>query len=141
MTQATAQPPAKPPTNTARLLAATITVDWERILYVAFVLLAILSRFWDLGSRVVSHDESLHTQYAYQFYIGDGYQHTPLMHGPFLFHITAVSYWLFGDSDLSARIPVALLGVLLVAMPFFCAAGWGAQARSSPAFSFSSPPI
>jgi hypothetical protein len=47
-----------------------------------------------LGSRVVSHDESLHTQYAYQYYNGEGYVHTPLMHGPFLFHATALSYWL-----------------------------------------------
>ena len=41
------------------------------------------------------------------------------MHGPWLFHATAASYWLFGDSDLSSRIPVAILGVLLILLPYF----------------------
>ncbi|MCZ7671542.1 MAG: glycosyltransferase family 39 protein [Chloroflexi bacterium] len=72
-----------------------------------------------LGNRVMSHDESLHTQFSYQYFIGDGYSHTPLMHGPFLFHITALFYWLFGDSDFVARMPVALFGVILVVMPYF----------------------
>ncbi len=102
----------------ARPLTAVLSVDWEKAIYIALILAAILTRFWDLGGRVMSHDESLHTQFSYQFYNGDGYQHTPLMHGPFLFHITALSYWLFGDSDLSARIPVAIFGVLLVAAPY-----------------------
>ena len=66
----------------------------------------------------MSHDESLHTQFSYQFFDGQGYQHTPLMHGPFLFHITSLSYWLFGDSDFSARIPVAIFGIILVVMPY-----------------------
>ncbi|MFQ5420729.1 MAG: flippase activity-associated protein Agl23, partial [Anaerolineae bacterium] len=95
-----------------------LSLDWEKAIYIVFILAAILSRFWGLGSRVMSHDESLHTQFSYQFYNGDGYQHTPLMHGAFLFHITALSYWLFGDGDLSARIPVAIFGVILVAVPY-----------------------
>ncbi|MBK8987813.1 MAG: TIGR03663 family protein [Chloroflexi bacterium] len=103
----------------ARPLLAAINLDWEKAIYITFFLIAIVSRFVFLGDRVMSHDESLHTQFSYQFYNGDGYQHTPLMHGPSLFHATAVSYWLFGDSDLSARIPVAILGVLLVVlMPY-----------------------
>ena len=46
------------------------------------MLIAIVTRFYGLGDRVVSHDESLHTQYSYQYYNGDGYVHSPLMHGP-----------------------------------------------------------
>lgn len=103
----------------SRPLLNTIVLDWEKAIYIAFILLAIASRFWGLGNRVMSHDESLHTQFSYQFYNGEGYNHTPLMHGPTLFHIVAASYWLFGDNDLSARIPVAVLGVILVAMPYF----------------------
>ncbi|MGB1251069.1 MAG: flippase activity-associated protein Agl23 [Candidatus Promineifilaceae bacterium] len=100
-------------------LSVAIQIDWEKALYIAFIVIAIVSRFYGLGDRVVSHDESLHTQYSYQFYIGDGYTHTPLMHGPFLFHVTAASYWLFGDGDFAARIPVALFGVLMVVLPYF----------------------
>ncbi|MCB9422131.1 MAG: TIGR03663 family protein [Ardenticatenaceae bacterium] len=102
----------------SRPLLSTISLDWEKAIYITFIVLAILTRFWGLGDRVMSHDESLHTQFSYQYFIGDGYQHTPLMHGPFLFHATAVSYWLFGDSDFSARVPVAILGIILVAIPY-----------------------
>ncbi len=103
----------------SRPTIAALSLDWEKTLYLIIIFLAIISRFWALGDRVMSHDESLHTQFSYQYYHGDGYQHTPLMHGPFLFHITAVSYWLFGDSDFSARIPVAIFGIILVVLPYF----------------------
>lgn len=96
-----------------------MSLDWEKAIYVAFIILAIVTRFWALGDRVMSHDESLHTQFSYQYYDGQGYQHTPLMHGPFLFHATAATYWLFGDNDFTSRIPVAILGIILVVMPYF----------------------
>ncbi len=100
-------------------LWAAINLDWEKAIYLVFIILAIITRLWGLGDRVMSHDESLHTQFSYQFFDGQGYQHTPLMHGPFLFHITSVSYWLFGDSDFAARVPVAIFGIILVVMPYF----------------------
>ncbi len=102
----------------SRPLITTLNLDWEKAIYLLFIILAIVTRFWGLGDRVMSHDESLHTQFSYQFYRGDGFQHTPLMHGPFLFHATALSYWLFGPNDFTARIPAAILGVLLVALPY-----------------------
>lgn len=86
-------------------------------LYALILLLALLSRFWLLGERVMSHDESLHTQYAYNLYRDGNFQHTPMMHGPILFHATAFFYFLFGDSDFSARIYTAALGVMVVLMP------------------------
>ena len=103
----------------SRPLIPALNLDWEKTIYLIFIIVAIITRFWALGDRVMSHDESLHTQFSYQFFDGQGYNHTPLMHGPFLFHITAVSYWLFGDSDFAARIPVAIFGVILVILPYF----------------------
>ena len=91
----------------------------EQAIYIAFIVIAIVSRFYDMGARVMSHDESLHTYYSYNLAMGKGYQHTPLMHGPFLFHITALSYFLFGDSDFTSRLPMAVLGIVLVALPYF----------------------
>lgn len=102
----------------SRPLIAAIHLDWEKAIYLTFMIIAIVTRFYGLGDRVVSHDESLHTQYSYQFYNGDGYVHSPMMHGPTLFHATALSYWLFGDSDFSSRIPDAVLGVILVLLPY-----------------------
>ncbi|NPA31195.1 MAG: TIGR03663 family protein [Chloroflexi bacterium] len=84
-------------------------------LFTLIVLLAVITRFVHLGQRVMSHDESLHTYYSWQFYMGRGYQHTPMMHGPLQFHLIALSYFLFGDSDFTARLPHALAGVLALA--------------------------
>ncbi|MCA9956863.1 MAG: TIGR03663 family protein, partial [Anaerolineales bacterium] len=118
MSELTTTPSEQKSDFLSRPLLAVMSLDWEKVIYITFIVLAIITRFWDLGSRVMSHDESLHTQYSYQFYDGQGFAHTPLMHGPFLFHITAVSYWLLGDSDFAARAPVALFGVLLVVLPY-----------------------
>lgn len=116
----TAQPQigASPSALLSRPMLMLATLDWERITYVVFFVVALITRLWGLGDRVMSHDESLHTQFSYSYYRGDGYQHTPLMHGPSLFHITALSYWLFGPNDFSARLPVAIVGSILVVMPY-----------------------
>ncbi len=95
-----------------------ITLDWEKALYLTLIILALATRLWGLGIRVQSHDESLHTKYSWNLYAGQGFQHTPLMHGPFLFHATAFSYFLFGANDFTARLPIALIGVALVAFPY-----------------------
>ena len=88
----------------------------EVLLFGLVILLAIATRFYDLGVRVMSHDESLHTYYSWMLYRGQGYQHTPMMHGPFQFHIIAFTYFLFGVSDFTARIPAALFGVATIWM-------------------------
>jgi predicted membrane-bound mannosyltransferase/DNA-binding beta-propeller fold protein YncE len=92
-------------------------LNWERAALLLIFLVAVISRFYDLGARVMSHDESLHTMYSYYLIDGRGYSHTPLMHGPFLFHVTALSYFLFGDSDFTARLPFAIFGIALVMLP------------------------
>jgi predicted membrane-bound mannosyltransferase len=95
-----------------------VKLDWEKALYIVFIILALCTRLWGLGDRVQSHDESIHTKYSWNLYAGHGFQHNPLMHGPFLFHVTALSYFLFSDNDFTARLPVALLGVALVLFPY-----------------------
>ncbi|MCC6800888.1 MAG: hypothetical protein IT325_12295, partial [Anaerolineae bacterium] len=87
-----------------RLLARAYTLNWEVIAYAAILVLALVTRFVDLGTRVMSHDESLHTYYSWRLYEFGEFQHTPLMHGPLLFHMTALAYFLFGDNDFTARL-------------------------------------
>ncbi len=96
-----------------------VKLNWEVTLYILLFILALVTRFYDLGARVMSHDESLHTVYSWNLYAGKGYQHDPLMHGPFLFHINALMYFLFGDNDYTARISTALFGTVLVVLPFW----------------------
>ncbi len=101
-----------------RPLLATAVINWEKTLYGLFIALAVISRLWDLGYRVMSHDETVHVQWSWYLFQGRGYEHTPLSHGPFLFLTTALSYYLFGDNDASARLVPAIMGIILVALPF-----------------------
>lgn len=111
------------------LLDLRVHVNVEVIAYTAILLITVLTRFADLGTRVMSHDESLHTYYSYQLSQHGSFQHSPLMHGPLQFHLIALSYLLFGASDATARIPAALFSIAAVAMviPFRRYLGrWGA---------------
>jgi uncharacterized protein (TIGR03663 family) len=100
-----------------RSLVELLKPNWEKAIFLAIFLIAVVSRFWGLGARAMSHDESLHALYSYYLYSGTGYQHNPMMHGPFLFHANALIYFLFGDTDYTARIMPALFGVFLVMSP------------------------
>ncbi len=101
----------------SRALSQSLPVNWELAAYIIIFLLAVCTRFHMLDTRVMSHDESLHTRFSYNLYNEGNFQHTPLMHGPVLFHATAFSFYLFGDSDFSGRIYTALLGVMMVMFP------------------------
>ena len=101
----------------------------EIAVFAGIVLLAIFTRFFDLETRVMSHDESLHTYFSWLLYRGQGYQHTPMMHGPFQFHILALTYFIFGVSDLTARIPSVLFSIATVWMVWYWRrylGNWGA---------------
>ena len=87
--------------------------------YAGLLVVAGVLRLWDLGSRAMHHDESLHAFYSWNLYKGDGYQHNPMMHGPLQFEANAAVFFLFGDSDYTARLPYALVGTALVGLPFF----------------------
>jgi uncharacterized protein (TIGR03663 family) len=99
-----------------RILTLRVEVNAETLVYAALLLAAFFTRFYDLETRVMSHDESLHTYYSWQLERGGGFAHTPLMHGPLQFHLVALSYFLFGDTDATARIPAALAGIAAIGM-------------------------
>ena len=109
----------KQPSFLDRSLWAAMVWDWEKVMYVVLIAAAVVTRLYDLGARVISHDESLHAYYSHELYRGKGFVHTPLMHGTFQFHIVALIYTLFGASDFTARVPVALFGVAAVALLVF----------------------
>lgn len=107
----------QPTLNDQHQARALPYLRWEILVFIAIFAFAVFSRFYNLGDRVMSHDESLHTQFSYDLYIKGKFEHTPLMHGPILFHFTALSYYLFGDSDFSARIYAAVVGIMVVMSP------------------------
>lgn len=109
-------PPAAIPQPTERLTRFALT--YEQLAYVALFVLALITHLWGLGDRALHHDETLHAAYSWRLYTGQGFIHDPLLHGPFLYHIVALMYFLFGDSDFTARLSVALFGSALVVMPY-----------------------
>jgi predicted membrane-bound mannosyltransferase len=89
-----------------RPLFSTLPVlTGEMLVFIIIVILMSVSRLYDLGVRVMSHDESLHAYFSWLYSIGQGYQHTPTTHGPLQFHLLALVYFLFGDNDFTARLP------------------------------------
>lgn len=113
-----------------RPIHSALPVITNEILIFAFVIsLAIFTRFYHLELRVMSHDESLHTYFSWLLYQGRGYEHSPMMHGPFQFHIIALTYFLFGASDFTARIPSVLFSIGTVWMVWYWRrylGNWGA---------------
>lgn len=91
-----------------------IILNWETVLFSLILILAVLTRFYDLGARAISHDETSHVYFSWFFSQGQGYAHDPITHGPFQFHIVALTYFLFGDNETSARIPAALFSIAAV---------------------------
>ncbi|MGD8624286.1 MAG: TIGR03663 family protein [Anaerolineae bacterium] len=100
-----------------RPLAEWLKLDGEKMAYILIAIAAVASRFWNLGARAMSWDECTHGLFSYYLYSGSGYNHDPMMHGPFLFHANALVFFLLGDSDYTVRLVPALLGVALVLSP------------------------
>jgi uncharacterized protein (TIGR03663 family) len=109
----------RPPSTLDRPIASVFALSWEKILYGVLLAGAAVTRFYNLGVRTMSHDESLHTQFAWYLFQGRGFQHSPLMHGVLRFEITAFVYWLLGDTDFTSRIVPALFGIALVGLMYY----------------------
>ena len=88
----------------------------EQLLVGIIIILTVLTRFYDLGARTMAHDEINHVVPAYTI---ENYVYDPVTHGPFQFHALALSYFLLGDSDFSARVPAALFGIGVVIFTLF----------------------
>ncbi len=107
----------------------------EILLYVLLFFLSIVLHLWQLDVKAMHHDESIHAWMSYKFFTGANdftcaghapeqgiirqsttYCYDPVYHGPSLYVLTLLSYFLFGDGDAQARLPMALAGIGLVPM-------------------------
>ena len=79
---------------------------------------ALALRLIDLGDRPFHHDESQDAYFSWIFFTEGDYEYNPLLHGPLRFYLTAGMYALFGDSDFTARLAPALMGTLMVPLPY-----------------------
>ncbi len=97
------------------------------MLLVAF---SLTLHLWDLGGRSYHHDEAIHAHAAHVLLKNGSYTYDPTYHGPLLYYLTAVTFIVGGQSDFTARLPIALAGVSLIAVawsvrrPFGPRAAW-----------------
>ena len=103
-----------PPLDRTRLRSLTV----EQVAYLVLGLIALIAHLWALGDRSLHHDETLHASYSWYLLVGRGYIHDPLLHGPLLYYLGALGYFLFGDSDFTARLMPALAGTALTLTPY-----------------------
>jgi len=90
----------------------------ELIAWGVLVALALALRFYDLGSRPFHHDESQDAYFSWIFFTKGDYAYQPILHGPLRFYLTAGLFAVFGDTDFTARLAPALMGTVLVALPY-----------------------
>ncbi len=108
-------------------------VQWTTVVFLAILSLTVFSRLYLLGARVMSHDETSHVYFSWLLEQGRGYKHDPITHGPLQFHLIALSYFMFGDNDFTARLPHAVASILTVLFlwnyrRYFGKVGWLAAA-------------
>jgi len=90
---------------------------YEILTYVVIVSAAIIMRLIQLSERAMHHDESLHAFYSWQLAQGNGLTHNPMMHGPLQMELTGGLFFLFGDSEFTARLIYAVAGAALTLIP------------------------
>ncbi len=105
------------PSIRASALPVRRVITVEQLLYLLIGVASILLHLYLLGDRALHHDETLHAEYSWRLYQGQGYVHDPLLHGPFLYYWTAFTYLLFGASDTTARLSGAMFGIVAVLLP------------------------
>jgi uncharacterized protein (TIGR03663 family) len=116
---AVAKPAPVPDGRFARARAAlTARPRGELIAWVLLVAVALVLRLYDLGDRPFHHDESQDAYFSWLFRTTGDYAYNPLLHGPLRFYLTAAAYVLLGDSDTTARLAPALMGTIMVALPY-----------------------
>jgi uncharacterized protein (TIGR03663 family) len=85
-----------------------------RNLFLIVFLLGLFIRLYSLDLKLLHHDEAVHAWFSYKLVTEGSYTYDPMYHGPLLYFLTAGMFYLFGDSDLVARILPALFGAAII---------------------------
>ncbi|WIM47540.1 TIGR03663 family protein [Methanosarcina mazei] len=82
------------------------------------VFFALAFRLFELGERVLHHDESIHASFTLKLLEHGEYSYDPAYHGPFLFHSTAAVFHFLGITDTTSRLVPVLFGVATILLLF-----------------------
>jgi uncharacterized protein (TIGR03663 family) len=94
---------------------SAIRVNKEFLAHAVIVVAALGLRIVALDTMPMHHDESVHAWFAWSF---PDYRYDPTYHGPFQIALMSLSLRLLGPVDAAARLPAALAGTALVALPY-----------------------
>jgi len=97
----------------------------ELLGYAVLVAAAVTVRLIGLDDRPFHHDESQDAYFSWLFFTQGEYEYQPILHGPLRFYLTSAAYLAFGDSDFTARLAPALMGTLMVPLPYLLRAQLG----------------
>ena len=78
----------------------------------AIALGALAARLFWLGYRTAHWDEARVAYWILRYEETGAFVYQPIIHGPFIHHVTEPLFALFGPSDLLGRLPVAVVGGL-----------------------------
>jgi uncharacterized protein (TIGR03663 family) len=102
---------------------------WRRALgWLGLVVLALALHLVGLGERSYHHDEAIHAKLSWDLAERGAYAYDPTYHGPVLYYLTALTYLVVGDSDFTARLPIAFAGVAMVAVAWSLRRRFGGRA-------------
>ena len=90
---------------------------FEGSIYLFIFVTGLLLRLYEIASRAMHHDESLHAYYSWELSQGSGLIHNPMLHGPLQMELTALIFFLLGDNDTTARLLYAFAGSVLILLP------------------------
>ncbi|RYJ13668.1 TIGR03663 family protein [Halogeometricum borinquense] len=87
--------------------------DRVTLAVVALAALALLARLVGLGSRPFHWDEARVGYWALRYLETGAFEYRPIAGGPLLYHLDRLVFAVLGVSDMTARLPVAVLGAAL----------------------------
>lgn len=93
--------------------------NYETLIIILILILAVFSRFYNLGVRTMAHDEVNHVVPSFDLYSGRGFAHDPVTHGTFQMHVVALSYFILGDNDFVSRVPAAVFSITAIVFVIF----------------------
>lgn len=74
-------------------------------------------RFWDLGLRPFHSDEGVNSFFLLNLFSNNYYHYDPAnYHGPFLYYLGLIPFYILGLSDFTFRFMPALFGTMVVAL-------------------------
>ncbi|HHT9136268.1 MAG TPA: flippase activity-associated protein Agl23 [Candidatus Wunengus sp. YC60] len=87
------------------------------IVFFVPIFIASLFRFWDIDLRPLHSDEGVNSFFLLNLYNNNHYHYDPSnYHGPFLYYVGLIPFYIFGISDFSFRLMPVLFGIMAVAL-------------------------